>query len=92
MSKNYDAENFWTVENGKKIATPLLMMICLVALIDVIFAVDSSPAIFAITNDPFIVLTSNVFAILGLRAMYFLLAGGDGWHLGVDHAAKRTYG
>jgi tellurite resistance protein TerC len=74
VSKNYDGEKFWTVENGKKIATPLLMVICLVGLTDVIFAVDSIPAIFAITDDPFIVLTSNVFAILGLRAMYFLLA------------------
>ena len=50
------------------------MVICLIGLTDVIFAVDSIPAIFAITSDPFIVLTSNVFAILGLRAMYFLLA------------------
>jgi tellurite resistance protein TerC len=74
VSKKFDGENFWTLENGKKIATPLLMVVCLVALIDVIFAVDSIPAIFAITSDPFIVLTSNVFAILGLRAMYFLLA------------------
>ncbi len=74
VSKNYDGENFWTQENGKRIATPLFMVICLVGLTDVIFAVDSIPAIFAITNDPFIVLTSNVFAILGLRAMYFLLA------------------
>ncbi len=74
VSKNYDGEKFWTVENGKKIATPLFMVICLVGLTDVIFAVDSIPAIFAITSDPFIVLTSNVFAILGLRAMYFLLA------------------
>ena len=74
ISKSYDGEKFWTVENGKKIATPLFMVICLVALTDVIFAVDSIPAIFAITSDPFIVLTSNVFAILGLRAMYFLLA------------------
>lgn len=74
VSKNYDGEKFWTIENGTKIATPLLMVICLIALTDVIFAVDSIPAIFAITNDPFIVLTSNVFAILGLRAMYFLLA------------------
>jgi tellurite resistance protein TerC len=74
VSKNYDGEKFWTVENGKKIATPLFMVICLVGLTDVIFAVDSIPAIFAITDDPFIVLTSNVFAILGLRAMYFLLA------------------
>lgn len=74
VSKNYDGEKFWIVENGKKIATPLFMVICLIALTDVIFAVDSIPAIFAITSDPFIVLTSNVFAILGLRAMYFLLA------------------
>ena len=74
VSKNYDGEKFWTIENGRRIATPLLMVISLVALTDVIFAVDSIPAIFAITNDPFIVLTSNVFAILGLRAMYFLLA------------------
>ena len=74
VSKNYDGEKFWTMENGKKIATPLFMVICLVGLTDFIFAVDSIPAIFAITSDPFIVLTSNVFAILGLRAMYFLLA------------------
>ncbi len=74
VSKGFDGEKFFTVENGKKIATPLFMVICLVALTDVIFAVDSIPAIFAITKDPFIVLTSNVFAILGLRAMYFLLA------------------
>jgi tellurite resistance protein TerC len=74
VSQNYDGEKFWTIENGQKIATPLFMVICLIALTDVIFAVDSIPAIFAITTDPFIVLTSNVFAILGLRAMYFLLA------------------
>lgn len=73
VSKNYDGENFFTLENGKRIATPLFMVICLVGLTDVIFAVDSIPAIFAITSDPFIVLTSNVFAILGLRAMFFLL-------------------
>lgn len=74
VSKHHDGEKFWTYENGRKIATPLLMVICLVALTDVIFAVDSIPAIFAVTRDPFVVLTSNVFAILGLRAMYFLLA------------------
>ena len=74
VSRNYDGEKFWTLENGQKIATPLFMVICLIAMTDVIFAVDSIPAIFAITTDPFIVLTSNVFAILGLRAMYFLLA------------------
>ena len=75
VSKSFDGEKFWTVENGKRIATPLFLVICLVAVTDVIFAVDSIPAIFAITNDPFIVLTSNVFAILGLRALFFLLAG-----------------
>ncbi len=74
VSKNFDGEAFFTVENGKRIATPLLLVIALVALTDIIFAVDSIPAIFAITDDPFIVLTSNIFAILGLRAMYFLLA------------------
>ncbi|MFP8835184.1 TerC family protein [Hydrogenophaga sp. XSHU_21] len=73
VSKSYDGEKFFTMENGKRIATPLFMVICLVGLTDVIFAVDSIPAIFAITRDPFIVLTSNVFAILGLRAMFFLL-------------------
>ncbi|AOF85486.1 inner membrane protein alx [Hydrogenophaga sp. RAC07] len=82
VSKNFDGEKFWTVENGKRIATPLLMVICLVGLTDVIFAVDSIPAIFAITKDPFIVLTSNVFAILGLRAMFFLLqAAASRFHL-----------
>ena len=74
VSQHYDGEKFFTLENGRKIATPLFMVICLIALTDVIFAVDSIPAIFAITEDPFIVLSSNVFAILGLRAMYFLLA------------------
>ncbi len=74
VSKSFDGEKFFTLENGKRIATPLFLVIILVAVTDVIFAVDSIPAIFAITMDPFIVLTSNIFAILGLRAMYFLLA------------------
>ena len=74
VSRQFDGERFFTVENGRRIATPLLLVIALVGLTDVIFAVDSIPAIFAITTDPFIVLTSNIFAILGLRAMYFLLA------------------
>jgi tellurite resistance protein TerC len=74
VSQTFDGEKFFTVENGKRIATPLLLVIALVGMTDVIFAVDSIPAIFAITSDPFIVLTSNIFAILGLRAMYFLLA------------------
>jgi tellurite resistance protein TerC len=82
VSKNYDGEKFFTFENGKRIATPLLMVIAMVGLTDVIFAVDSIPAIFAITKDPFIVLTSNVFAILGLRAMFFLLqAAASRFHL-----------
>jgi tellurite resistance protein TerC len=74
VSKAFDGEKFWTVEQGRRIATPLLMVVALVGITDVIFAVDSIPAIFAITDDPFIVLTSNIFAILGLRAMFFLLA------------------
>ncbi|MBK1615773.1 hypothetical protein CKO44_20150 [Rubrivivax gelatinosus] len=74
VSSSLDGEKFFTLENGRRIATPLLLVVALVGITDVIFAVDSIPAIFAITTDPFIVLTSNVFAILGLRAMYFLLA------------------
>jgi tellurite resistance protein TerC len=74
VSKHFNGEKFFTLDNGKKVATPLLLVIALVGLTDIIFAVDSIPAIFAITTDPFIVLTSNIFAILGLRAMYFLLA------------------
>ncbi len=73
VSTAFDGEKFFTRENGKRIATPLLLVVALVGITDVIFAVDSIPAIFAITTDPFIVLTSNIFAILGLRAMFFLL-------------------
>jgi tellurite resistance protein TerC len=73
VSRGFDGERFFTVEKGRRIATPLLLVVALVGVTDVIFAVDSIPAIFAITTDPFIVLTSNIFAILGLRAMYFLL-------------------
>jgi tellurite resistance protein TerC len=75
ISKNFDAERFFTWQNGVRYATPLFLALVLVEVSDLIFAVDSIPAIFAITTDPFIVLTSNIFAILGLRAMYFLLAG-----------------
>ena len=67
--------NFFIWKNGVRYATPLFLALVLVEASDLIFAVDSIPAIFAITTDPFIVLTSNIFAILGLRAMYFLLAG-----------------
>ena len=73
VSDNYHGEQFWCWQNGRRLATPLFLVVCLVGVVDVIFAVDSIPAIFAITTDPFIVLTSNVFAILGLRAMFFLL-------------------
>ena len=75
IAPDFDGEKFFTVRDGVKMATPLFVVILLIGIVDVIFAVDSIPAIFAITTDPFIVLTSNVFAILGLRAMYFLLAG-----------------
>jgi tellurite resistance protein TerC len=74
IAPNYDGERFFTRVNGVKMVTPLAVVILLIGVVDVVFAVDSIPAIFAITTDPFIVLTSNVFAILGLRAMYFLLA------------------
>ncbi len=75
IAPDYDGEKFFTRVNGVRVATPLFVVMALIGLVDVVFAVDSIPAIFAITQDPFIVLTSNVFAILGLRAMYFLLAG-----------------
>jgi tellurite resistance protein TerC len=75
ISPHYDGERFTTMINGVRHFTPLFIVIALIGIVDIIFAVDSIPAIFAITTDPFIVLTSNVFAILGLRAMYFLLAG-----------------
>ena len=70
----YHGQKFFTVENGKRVATPLLIVLVFIEMTDIVFAVDSIPAIFGITRDPFIVLTSNVFAILGLRALYFLLA------------------
>lgn len=82
IAPDYDGERFFTRIQGAKVATPLLVVVLLIGIVDVVFAVDSIPAIFAITTDPFIVLTSNVFAILGLRAMYFLLAGmQDRFHL-----------
>ncbi|MGB3428385.1 MAG: TerC family protein [Burkholderiaceae bacterium] len=75
IAPDYNGERFTTTINGVRYFTPLFIVIALIGIVDIIFAVDSIPAIFAITTDPFIVLTSNVFAILGLRAMYFLLAG-----------------
>lgn len=75
VSKNYDGDRFFTKVNGEKLATPLLVVVAVIEFTDLIFAVDSIPAIFAIApNDPFILYTSNIFAILGLRALYFLLA------------------
>lgn len=75
MTDTIENEHFFVRKKGLLYATPLLLVLILVELSDVIFAVDSIPAIFAVTTDPFIVLTSNLFAILGLRAMYFLLSG-----------------
>ncbi|PYE53380.1 TerC family protein [Deinococcus yavapaiensis] len=74
ISPTYDGQKFFTVQNGVRMATPLFLVLLVVEFTDLIFAVDSIPAIFAITTDPFIVFTSNVMAILGLRSMYFLLA------------------
>lgn len=75
IAPEFCGQRFFVVKNGLRYATPLFLALVMVELSDVIFAVDSIPAIFAVTTDPFIVLTSNIFAILGLRAMYFLLAG-----------------
>ena len=74
LSKEYSGEKFFTRLNGQLFATPLFLVLLVVEVTDVTFAVDSIPAVFGITRDPFIVFTSNVFAILGLRALYFLLA------------------
>ncbi|MGH2752825.1 MAG: TerC family protein [Actinomycetota bacterium] len=78
----FEGQKLFTVQNGKRLATPLFVTLLFIEITDIVFAVDSIPAIFAITDDPFIILTSNVFAILGLRALYFLLAGSmDKFHL-----------
>jgi tellurite resistance protein TerC len=69
-----EGNRFFTREDGRRLATPLFFALALVELTDVVFAVDSIPAIFAITDDPYLVFTSNIFAILGLRSLYFLLA------------------
>lgn len=73
-SPTLDGNHFFTKASGKWLATPLFFALALIEVTDVIFAVDSIPAIFAVTSDPYIVFTSNVFAILGLRSLYFLLA------------------
>ncbi|RQO30619.1 hypothetical protein DBR32_07745 [Taibaiella sp. KBW10] len=74
VSDKYDGDKFFTIQNGIKIATPLLVVVAVIEFTDVLFAVDSIPAIFAISKDPFILYTSNIFAILGLRSLYFLLS------------------
>src|SRR5215470_3101206 len=75
MTKSFSGERFFVREQGLLYATPLFLVLLVVEVTDVTFAVDSIPAVFGITRDPFIVYTSNVFAILGLRTLYFLLAG-----------------
>ena len=74
FTNGFHAEKFSIKRDGKRLFTPLLLVLILIEVSDVIFAVDSIPAIFAVTTDPFIVFTSNIFAIMGLRALYFLLA------------------
>ena len=72
---DYRGGHFTVVENGRRYATPLLLVLVVIETTDIVFAVDSIPAIFAVTKDPFIVYTSNIFAILGLRSLYFAIAG-----------------
>ncbi len=79
VSDKFDGSKFTTLQNGRKMLTPMALVLVMVETTDVIFAVDSIPAIFAVTRDPFIVFTSNVFAILGLRSLYFVLAGAIGY-------------
>jgi tellurite resistance protein TerC len=74
VTTDFDGEKLFTVKNGVRYATPLFLVLVMIAATDIVFAVDSIPAIFALTDDPFIVMTANIFAILGLRALYFLLA------------------
>jgi tellurite resistance protein TerC len=78
MTDTYEGQRFTVIKNGIRMATPLMAVLLVIEFTDLIFAVDSIPAIFAVTTDPFIVYTSNVFAILGLRALYFVLAGAMG--------------
>ena len=74
VTATYHGKHFFVVENGKRYATPLFLVLVLVEATDLIFAIDSIPAIFGITRDPFLVFTSNIFAIMGLRSLFFLLA------------------
>lgn len=73
VTNEYDGDKFFTIKNGKRYATPLFVVLAVIEFTDLLFAVDSIPAIFAISDDPFILYTSNIFAILGLRALFFLL-------------------
>jgi len=75
VTRNYHGEHFFVRDKGRLFATPLFLVLLVVEITDITLAIDSIPAIFGITSDAFIVYTSNVFAILGLRSMYFLLAG-----------------
>jgi tellurite resistance protein TerC len=75
MTDQYHGQRFWVREAGRRLATPMLAVLVAVETTDVVFAVDSIPAIFAVTTDTFVIFTSNAFALLGLRALYFLLAG-----------------
>jgi tellurite resistance protein TerC len=74
-SPDYDGARFFTRTGGKRVATPLFAVLVLIEITDLVFAVDSIPAVFAVTADPFIVFTSNIFAMLGLRALYFAISG-----------------
>ena len=75
MTDDYDGDKLFTRVNGKRVATPLLAVFVVIASTDILFAVDSIPAIFAVTQEPFIVFAANAFALIGLRALYFLLVG-----------------
>jgi len=74
LTPHFEGERFWMLKDGVRTYTPLFLVLVMIGVTDVVFAVDSIPAIFAITDDPFVVMTSNIFAVLGLRALYFVLA------------------
>jgi tellurite resistance protein TerC len=82
LSPHYDGTRFFTLDGARRVATPLLLVLVLVEVTDLAFAIDSIPAIFGVTRDPFLVFTSNIFAVLGLRSLFFLLASViDRFHL-----------
>ena len=74
VTKNFHGQKFWVFENGQRLFTPLFIALLMIEFTDLIFALDSIPAILAVTTEPYIVFSSNIFAILGLRSMYFFLA------------------